>query len=71
VSVKFIPHLLTAEKENCLSVTSDFLECAEADKHYFKNSVTSFHIKNAVKIKYVGVVKMIRYNTEKQLLAIV
>ena len=42
MSANFIPQLLKAEQENCLSVSSDFLECAEAGKNFFKNSVTYF-----------------------------
>jgi hypothetical protein len=37
VSAKFIPWLLTAEqKEHYLSVATDLLECAQADKNFFK-----------------------------------
>jgi len=60
--VKFIPQLLTAERENYLSVSSDFLDCAEAHKNFFKGIVTHYQIKNTMKGKYVGDVKMIRCN---------
>jgi len=71
VSVKFIPQLLTAEQENYLSVSSDFLECAEANKNFFKNGVTTFQIKNTMKGKYVRDVKMIGCNMVQQVLKIV
>jgi len=71
VSVKFIPQLLTAEQENCLSVHFDFLECTEADKNFFKSIVTQFQIKNTMKGKYVRDVKMITCNMVQQLLKIV
>jgi len=68
VSVKFIPQLLTAEQENCLSVPFDFLQCTEAHKNFFKIIVAHFQIKNSMKGKYVGDVKMIRFNMVQQLL---
>jgi hypothetical protein len=40
MSVKFIPWLLAAQQEHCLSVISELLECAEADTNSFKNTIT-------------------------------
>jgi hypothetical protein len=45
VSAKFVPRLLMAEREEPrLSVAFDLLECAEADKIFFKDIVT-LHLK--------------------------
>jgi hypothetical protein len=46
LSVKLVPQLLTAEQEHCLSVACDLIECAEADRNFFKNIVTLPQIKN-------------------------
>jgi hypothetical protein len=54
-----------------MSVSSNFLECAVADNNFFKSFVPSFQIKNTMKGKYVGDVKMFRYNMVQQLLKIV
>jgi hypothetical protein len=41
VSAKFIPQLLTQEqKENCLFMSSDLLECADTDENFLKYIVT-------------------------------
>jgi len=54
-----------------MSVSSDFLECAVADNNFFKSIATPFQIKNTMKGKYAGYVKMIRCNMVQQLLKIV
>jgi len=40
MSVKLIPWLLAAEQEQYPCLASELLECAEADKNCFKNTIT-------------------------------
>jgi len=42
ISVKFVPKLLTVEqKETCLAVARDLLQCAGQDANYLKTLITS------------------------------
>jgi len=54
-----------------MCVFSDFLECAVADNNFFKGIVTPFQMKNTMKGKYAGDVKMFRCNMVQHLLKIV
>jgi hypothetical protein len=39
MSGKLIPWLLAAEQEHCPRLASELLECAEADKNCFQNTI--------------------------------
>jgi hypothetical protein len=39
MSVKLIPWLLAAQQKQCPCLASELLECAEADKNCFKNTI--------------------------------